>query len=199
MPVKKSGGPSVLGLSIIFYVAARKLSLRVALLLLAGLLVAALLLAYYLDWKSARSESWDDRHNEARRVAEEFWESLKEGRFDDAYALTGDGYRRQISLDAFSESLRAVPVLPAGPNVMHTESVVAVGGGRFSDSISLRHLDKKRTFHFSIQVGREDSLLRRRPPPARVLDFMVRELPGHASGVRPEPDPGPPRHSRENN
>jgi hypothetical protein len=140
-------------------------------------LVAAGLLWYWLDWKSRRAFTLDDCQREANRLAEEFWNHLQTGRFEQAYELTGPAYRHRVRLESFKEQLGNVTVLPRHPMVLHTESGAGVTQRRFYESITLRDLELRRTFHLSIRMWREDSLLELRPPPIRVYDFAVRELP----------------------
>jgi hypothetical protein len=134
---------------------------------------------YYLEWQRARTEEGlaasNSRHFSSTRDA--FYDHLRAGRIDEAYASTTADCRTRISRERFGELARRY----ADFLKLREQRLGASGAGASSsqDFLSEREyveVEKGRIVEVTLTIRPErDSILLRTPPPVRVDDFSVEE------------------------
>jgi len=133
---------------------------------------------YYTEWQDER----DRRSVEASSstffstARDDFFEPLKAGRIDDAYAATTESFKKRISRGQFDE-------LVGKYNNFEKDRHQHRGGGASSSSSGETlteqgyfEIDDGRVMQMTVTYrGDRDSVLYRTPPPVRVDDFNVEE------------------------
>jgi len=155
----------------------------VALLLLAGVG----LVYYWVDWKTAR-QGRPQSSGDYQKVQHAFLDDIEADRLDAAYRSTTASFQRQVSRAAFEERVRRYLAFKRKPGTQGIEGGVSgpTGGdyrgpnqmaftGAWEDGEGSR-------LQMSVTVVQEDSILYRRPPPPRVGEFTVEEVPPKAPG-----------------
>jgi hypothetical protein len=134
---------------------------------------------YYLEWQQARDEEMRKASNSSyfSPARDEFYDHLRAGRVDEAYASTSEDFKSRIGRKRFDELTRRY----ADYRKAREKGVGASGAGVSSGLDSLTEteyaeVDKGRFVHVTMTIRRDrDSILMRTPPPVRVDDFDVVE------------------------
>jgi hypothetical protein len=161
-------------------------------LVIGGLIVLLLLvglgLAYYwVDWETAR-QGWPQSSGDYQKAHRAFFEDIEADRLGAAYRSTTASFQRQVSRAAFEERVHRYLAFKQKPGAQGIEAGTSgpAGGdyrgpnqmtftGTWEDGVGSR-------LQTSITVVQEDSILYRRPPPPRVGEFTVEEVPPKAPG-----------------
>jgi hypothetical protein len=134
---------------------------------------------YYQEWQRARDEegrkaSYGSYFSPARN---EFYDHLRAGRIDEAYASTTADFKTRISRERFGELARRY----ADYLKLRDKRLGASGGGGtlgsdFLSDYDYAEVEKGRIVQVTLTIRRErDSILLRTPPPVRVDDFSVED------------------------
>jgi hypothetical protein len=151
--------------------------------LAALLLLAAVGLVYYwLDWREARRE-WRNRDSaEYLKAYGAFLADVRAGRLDEAYQATTSAFRKRVSRTAFEERVNRYLDFERRPDA---RGVQAGGGGSGPNQETYTYTmedGEGKRLQKSVTVKHEDSFFYRRPPPPRVSEFSVEEVPSRAPG-----------------
>jgi hypothetical protein len=144
------------------------------------------LVYYWLDWEAARLDRREQSSGIYQDAHHAFLEDIETGRLDAAYRSTTASFQRQVSRAAFEERARRYLAFTRKPGARGIEGGASgpTGGdyrgpnrmtltGTWEDGLGSR-------LRTSIAVVHEDSILDRRPPPPRVEEFTVEEVPPKA-------------------
>jgi hypothetical protein len=159
-----------------------------ALGVLLPLLLAAGVIAYYVDWTNARDELRRTEGSTApQRVHQDFLAAVGGGRLDDAYGLTSAAYKARVSRGRFGELAERYIAYRNRPGRTAKGSGGRASWGPDSFTDYEYGIDAEgRYTKVMVKVVREkDSIFYRRPPPLGVGDFTVEE----GSPPHPAADP----------
>jgi hypothetical protein len=151
------------------------------------LLVGIGLVYYWVDWETAR-QGRPQSSSDYQKAHHAFLEDIEADRLDAAYRSTTASFQRQVSRAAFEERVHRFLAFKRKPGAQGIEGGASgpTGGdyrgpnqmtltGTWEDGAGSR-------LQMSITVVQEDSILYRRPPPPRVGEFTVEEVPPKAPG-----------------
>jgi hypothetical protein len=150
-------------------------------------LVVIGLVYYWVDWETAR-QGQPQSSGDYQKAHQAFWEDIEADRLDAAYRSTTASFQRQVSRAAFDERVRRYLAFKRKPGAQVIEAGASgpTGGdyrgpnqmtftGTWEDGEGSR-------LQTLITVVQEDSILYRRPPPPRVGEFTVEEVPPKGPG-----------------
>jgi hypothetical protein len=148
-----------------------------ALGVLLPLLLAAGLIAYYVDWTNARDELRRTESSAPQMVHQDFLAAVDARRLDDAYGLTTAEYKGRVSRERFVELAERYIAYRNEPNRTAKGSGAGTSSGLDSFTEYEYGVDAEgRYTKVTVRVGRgKDSIFYRRPPPLGVDDFTVEE------------------------
>jgi hypothetical protein len=152
------------------------------------LLVGIGLVYYWIDWHNARQDRRDQSSGGYQNAHHAFLQDIEADRLDPAYRSTTASFQRRVSRAAFEERVHRYLAFTRRPGARGIEGGASgpTGGdyrgpnqmtftGTWEDGVGSR-------LQMSITVVQEDSILHRRPPPPRVGEFTVEEVPPRAPG-----------------
>jgi hypothetical protein len=153
------------------------------------ILLAAGAFAHYLAWQQAR----DDEVRKASSSAyffparDTFYDHLRAGRLDEAYASTTENFRNRISRERFDELARKYAAYVNRPD--HQRGASGAGsssGSEYLTQYEYTEVEKGKIVQVTLTIRRDqDSIFLRTPPPVKVDDFNVEE-----KAVPQQPGPG---------
>jgi hypothetical protein len=159
------------------------------------LVLGALGVLYYIDWKQARDEASEAGTAAHQAPLAAFHADLLAGRTDDAYESTTADFKSRITRDQFGDlAARYVAFENRDKSADRGGGASAGSGNGYFTESHYSEVQPGKIVRTTITVRRDrDSLLFRNPPPLKVDDFQVEEGP---APERPGPlggRPGPRR------
>jgi len=147
------------------------------------LLLAIGLVWYWADWTGARADRRDQSSEDYLKARLTFLEHVNANRLDTAYQSTAASFQKRVSREVFAERARRYLDFKQKPGTRDVEGHASGPiGGDYRGPNQMTVTDTLEDsegggLRVSITVAHEDSILYRRPPPPRVAEFTVDEVP----------------------